>query len=268
MALVFLGVLFYLPPGGFLIFISLGTAVGAWEWANLAGISIRYKKAGYLLLVAALVLLCSWFLAVDTHFTLHNEAGLKSLFLIALFWWCVALLWVQGYPSSSILWGSTPVRLVMGVFVLVPTWIGLLYIRTLDQGSWLVLLLVAAVSFADIGAYFTGKLIGKRRLAASVSPGKSWEGFLGGFAASLLLAGVVGHFWAPSDRLWMLLLVAPAALISVLGDLLESMVKRHRGVKDSGLILPGHGGVLDRVDGMTAAVPVFAFILLISGMRF
>ena len=106
---------------------------------------------------------------------------------------------------------------------------------------------------------------GRHRLAASVSPGKSWEGFLGGLLASLALALIVGQIWAPADKLWILALVAPTALISVLGDLLESMVKRHRGVKDSGLILPGHGGVLDRIDGITAAVPVFALTLLFTG---
>jgi len=149
---------------------------------------------------------------------------------------------------------------------LVPAWIGLFFIRSHDQGSWLVLLLVAIVACADIGAYFAGKRFGRHRLAATVSPGKSWEGFVGGLFASVIFALIVGQVWAPTERLWLLALVAPTALVSVVGDLLESMVKRHRGVKDSGLILPGHGGVLDRVDGITAAVPVFALTLLITGM--
>ena len=267
MMLVFLLVLLVLPPMAFIAFISIGTAVAVWEWSNLAGLSNSFKRVAYLIAVMAVVAGCSWFIKFDADFVPQDIANLQTLFWVSLVWWGIALLWVQGYPSSSILWGSVPARLAMGVLVLVPTWIGLFFIRAQEHGSWLVLLLVLAVAAADTGAYFAGKRFGRRRLAASVSPGKSWEGFMGGIAASVALALVVGQFWAPDQRLWILLLVAPTALVSVLGDLLESMVKRHRGVKDSGLILPGHGGVLDRVDGMTAAVPVFALTLLITGMQ-
>lgn len=264
--LVFLLVLFALPAIAFIAFFTLGTAVAAWEWSNLAGLKVRAKRIAYLALVMALIGGCCLAIDVDANFYPNNETLLQSLFWCSLVWWGIALLWVQGYPSSSVLWGSVPMRLAMGVCVLVPTWLGLFFIRSQEHGSWLVLLMVLAVAAADTGAYFAGKRFGRRRLAATVSPGKSWEGFLGGLAASIALAIVVGQLWVPTDRLWVLALVAPAALVSVLGDLLESMVKRHRGVKDSGLILPGHGGVLDRVDGMTAAVPVFALTLLVTGV--
>ncbi|BFM06179.1 phosphatidate cytidylyltransferase [Halioxenophilus aromaticivorans] len=267
MMLVFLLVLLVLPPIAFIAFVSLGMAIGAWEWSNLAGLGSRAKRYAYLALVLFATVLCGWYIDIDADFVPQNMANLQALFWVSLIWWGIALLWVQGYPSSSVLWGSIPARLLMGMLVLVPAWVGLFFIRAQEHGSWLVLLLVLAVAAADTGAYFAGKRFGRRRLAASVSPGKSWEGFAGGLMASIALAVVVGQFWAPDERLWILLLVAPTALVSVLGDLLESMVKRHRGVKDSGLILPGHGGVLDRVDGMTAAVPVFAFTLLVTGMH-
>jgi len=267
MTSVFLFVLLALPPYAFIAFFSLGTVVAAWEWSNLSGVTSFNQRIFYLLAVLAAIVACCLFIQVDAQFYPQNRERLQALFWASLVWWGVALLWVQSYPSSSVLWGSTGVRLLMGFFVLVPTWVGLFFIRSQEHGSWLVLLVVAAVAASDTGAYFTGKRFGRRRLAAAVSPGKSWEGFMGGIAASVLLALVVGVVWTPGDRLWILLLVAPTALVSVLGDLLESMVKRHRGVKDSGLILPGHGGVLDRVDGMTAAVPVFALTLLVTGMR-
>lgn len=127
-----------------------------------------------------------------------------------------------------------------------------------------MLLIVAVVACADIGGYFAGRRWGKRKLAPAVSPGKTWEGFLGGvcfnFLLSLVVWGLVG-----GNYFMLLAIILPASLASVLGDLFESMLKRHRGIKDSSALLPGHGGVLDRVDGLTAAAPVFALALLSTG---
>ena len=140
----------------------------------------------------------------------------------------------------------------------------LLYLHSLVNGNWLILLVVITVATADTGAYFFGKIFGKHPLAATISPGKSWEGFWGGLFACTLLALLVA--WVVDFSQWMQLLaiISFVALASVIGDLVESMVKRHRGVKDSGSILPGHGGVLDRIDGLTAAVPVFALAVMSS----
>jgi phosphatidate cytidylyltransferase len=128
----------------------------------------------------------------------------------------------------------------------------------------LILLIVAVVASADIGGYFTGRAWGKHKLKPAVSPGKTWEGFAGGVAANILLALVLWQVTG-SNLVILLAIILPTSLVSVLGDLLESMVKRHRGIKDSGALLPGHGGVLDRVDSLTAAAPVFALALLASG---
>jgi phosphatidate cytidylyltransferase len=120
------------------------------------------------------------------------------------------------------------------------------------------------VVLADSGGYFVGRKFGKRKLAPAVSPGKTWEGFFGGFFTNLVVAlvviGVSDIAWQ-----WVLAIIIPTSLISVLGDLLESMVKRHAGVKDSGTLLPGHGGIMDRVDAMAAAAPVFALAYIAIG---
>ena len=155
----------------------------------------------------------------------------------------------------------------MGLLVLVPTWFALMALRLHSNGVGLIFVLIALVTAADIGAYFTGKAWGKAKLAPNVSPGKSWAGFWGGLVTSALLA--LSLWWlldgGQHSGLAVMAIAVATSLASVLGDLLESMVKREQGVKDSGRILPGHGGMLDRLDSMTAAAPVFALCLLLAG---
>lgn len=265
MALIFVAALF--SKVGFVIFVTLGTAVAAWEWAALAGLSRRHRKFSYVGFLFVIVSLCAVLVGMDDNLEGVTPDKLRYFMILALVWWLVALIMVKSYPISANFWGKSLTILLIGTFVLVPTWVGLTFLRSQDNGSWLILLLVSIVASADIGAYFVGRKFGKTRLAATVSPGKSWEGVFGGLAAATLLALIVGQVWLPEYRFTLLLLALPTACISVLGDLLESMIKRHRGVKDSGLLFPGHGGVLDRVDGITAAVPVFTLMILISGFN-
>jgi phosphatidate cytidylyltransferase len=155
----------------------------------------------------------------------------------------------------------------MGLLVLLPTWLALVYVRSLESGQWLVLLAIVLIAIADMGGYFSGRYFGRRKLAIHVSPGKTWEGFWGGQLCNAVLALLIVAF--NNDLSFVIVsIVIMASLASVLGDLLESMVKRHRGIKDSSQLLPGHGGVLDRVDGITAAMPFFALGLLLSGWHF
>jgi phosphatidate cytidylyltransferase len=246
----------------FPLFMAALFLMGAWEWAYLSSFGKFWQRALYVLVVA-LVLLGMGCL-VGLYYGELNSVFVKQLLIVAGAWWSLALLLVQGYPSSAILWGHPFVRLLMGVLVLAPAWLALIYVHSQPQGVWLVLLMVAIVATADIGGYFTGRRFGKHKLAPAVSPGKTVEGFLGGLLSNILLASVVAYFSA--SNLWILLaIVVPASLFSVLGDLVESMVKRQVGAKDSGAILPGHGGILDRIDSITAAAPVFALALLISG---
>jgi phosphatidate cytidylyltransferase len=140
-------------------------------------------------------------------------------------------------------------------------------IKQWPLGNWLIMAVMVLVWGADIGAYFSGKAFGKRKLAPQVSPGKSWEGFFGGMALCLVITLVVGlvRHWSAAELLLGLLGAALVVAISVVGDLTESLFKRSAGVKDSSNLLPGHGGVLDRIDSLTAAIPVFAVLLWAAG---
>lgn len=264
LALLFLGGLFSLSVANLALAIGLVVMVAGWEWANMAGFKAVWQRLLYAALVGGALVATGYF----TEFVQVGELSLeptRTLLLVSCTWWAIALLWVQGYPASAVLWSNRVLKAVMGLLVLVPTWLALVFLRSEPQGQWLILLVVLVVACADIGAYFSGKTFGKRKLAPNVSPGKSWEGFWGGFACCILLALVVGFGFGGG---WMMLaIIAPAGLASVLGDLLESMVKRQRGIKDSGQLLPGHGGVLDRVDSITAAAPVFALAILLTGWQ-
>lgn len=253
---VFLSALFLMPAWGFQALVLIMFGVAAWECSDLTGLANTLLRIGFTVVCLAAVLF-GWQL-------LSHQNHLLSFFTLAALWWAVALLWVQGYPSSVIFWQSTIVRVVMGFLTLVPAGIAVLVIHGHANGEWIVLALLLLVAAADTGAYFSGRAFGKRKLAPKVSPGKSWEGVVGGL---LLVSALAIAFSIWTDHQWYkaLAIALPAAAVSVLGDLFESMLKRHRGVKDSGKILPGHGGVLDRIDGITAAAPIFTLGLLASG---
>lgn len=265
LAAIFLAALFGLPAGYFSFFIGAVVLIGAWEWANLSGLPAVWQRLAYSVAVLGLLVGAALYLGFEGEASPRlNNLAIRDLLIVGCSWWAVALLLVQGYPSSAVLWGNKLLRLLMGLLVLIPTWVALVYVRQQVNGAWLVLLLMLIVALADSGGYFAGRRFGKHKLAPAVSPGKTWEGFAGGLLANCLLAVILSQALNAS-LLLMLVLVVPTSLISVLGDLLESMVKRHAGVKDSGSILPGHGGILDRVDGITAGAPVFALALLASG---
>ena len=147
------------------------------------------------------------------------------------------------------------------------TWIALTAIILFDNGKWLLLLAIIVVVLADVGGFFAGKLFGRHKLAPIISPGKTWEGFVGGLVLQLALILGLTLYLPEVAIIDIAVLVIPVALLSVVGDLFESMLKRHSGVKDSGSLLPGHGGVLDRLDGVMAALPMF-WVLLFQGSVF
>ncbi len=265
LAVIFLAALFGLPAGYFSFFIGAVVLIGSWEWAGLSGFNAVWQRTFYTLVNLVLMICASVYLGFEGEATPRlNEEAIRDLLIVGCGWWALALLLVQGYPSSSLLWGHQGLRLLMGLVVLIPTWVALVYVRQQVNGAWLVLLLILIVAIADSGGYFAGRRFGRHKLAPAVSPGKTWEGFAGGFFANCLLALGLSQALDMSFLI-MLAIVVPTSLISVLGDLLESMVKRHAGVKDSGSILPGHGGILDRVDGITAGAPIFAMALLATG---
>lgn len=255
MAAVFIGILFVCPPVVFTGFVALVTAIATWEWANLCHLSSRPSRAVYTGVVMAIAAALMMILGAA------QWLQLQQVLVLSCVWWALALLWIQGYPSSAVLWGSGWARMVMGVLVLVPALLSLAHLRALPNGQWLIIAVVLLVAAADIGAYFVGRRFGRHKLAPRVSPGKSWEGVLGGLV-SVTILGISFALVQGVNIGVILALAVPAALVSVVGDLLESMLKRFRGVKDSGQILPGHGGVLDRIDGLVAAVPVFTLAVI------
>ncbi|WP_444931822.1 phosphatidate cytidylyltransferase [Microbulbifer sp. SSSA002] len=261
---LFVGVLFSLPMQWFsLVFVGV-ILLGGWEWANLSNLNraLRFVFLGAL----GLSLMATAQYVFSMNFDAPDIDRGRQILAVACGWWALAFLWVQSYPSSAVLWGNRWVRGLIGLVVLVPTWLSLVVLRGLDHGPWLVLYVVAIVAAADVGAYFVGRKFGKRKLAREVSPGKSWEGFFGGLGACLILAlGTCFLFELPlKNTILFTFGVLVTALASVIGDLVESMFKRHRGIKDSSHMLPGHGGLLDRIDSLSAALPVFTMAALAS----
>ncbi|MFK3724751.1 phosphatidate cytidylyltransferase [Pseudomonas monteilii] len=247
-----LGGFFLLQGGDFALFIGLVVSLGAWEWARLAGLEAQPLRLVYAAVIAGALMV------------LHLMPDLAPWVLGAsVIWWGLATWLVLTYPRSSELWASAACRLLIGVLVLLPAWQGLILLKHWSMGNWLILSVMVLVWAADIGAYFSGRAFGKRKLAPQVSPGKSWEGVYGGLAVSLAIVVAVGLYrdWSLGQVLIGVLGGALVVMASVIGDLTESMFKRRSGIKDSSNLLPGHGGVLDRIDSLTAAIPVFAVLL-------
>jgi phosphatidate cytidylyltransferase len=248
--LVIIGI-FLLPRFEFALVTAVVFAIAGWEWTRIIGITSPQIQAFYILL-----LLFTFFLA-------HTISPLIVLF-IALLWWLAALFLVIYYPNSANWWKDNLfLKALMGFLVIVPCWVAMNVIRDINQFYFLFILFL--VWGADTGAFFIGRSFGKHKLAPNVSPGKTVEGVLGGIALTLIVAIIGGIIMHLTFLEWIafLLLAILVALTSVIGDLFESMIKRQANIKDSGSWLPGHGGLLDRIDGLTAAVPIFALGLIL-----
>lgn len=252
-ALAVLGiVLFVVPPFVARIVIALTILAGAWEWG---GFLFQQKSAGrtvYVVFVAAVI--------AALYLQVQNQELLELVFKAALAWWFGALTWMFFYPTKIV----KSLKWIAGVFVLVPAWAALDFVYTVSRDLLLFVLMIVWV--ADIGAYFVGKGFGQVKLAPHISPGKSWEGVLGGLTAVTLLATVGGGYF-DIDVAVMIPLCLAVSMLSVVGDLTVSMFKREAGIKDSGSLFPGHGGVLDRIDSVTAGAPLFALALSWVGLR-
>ena len=245
-----------LPAAGVALVLAVVAFGASLEWSRIAapGTAAGY---GFALVVAGSLLLL-WLAAW------HWLGWLRVLCAVALVWWCVALVWVirfeRGRDAAAL--DGVVTRGIAGWFIIVPAWAGLVYLLHArdEHGPWAVLFVFLIVWAADIGAYFAGRRFGVRRLAATTSPGKSVEGVAGGMAVVAALGAIAGLWLGLPAGLAVAFTVMciVVAAFSVLGDLMESLVKRRGGVKDSGNVLPGHGGILDRIDSLTAAVPAFA----------
>jgi phosphatidate cytidylyltransferase len=259
-----LALFLYGPPQLMAAVIGLLVLAAAWEWSGLCGFTAHAARAAYVALLALVLGLSAWRLA---PLPLVDEAALETVFAATGVAWLLATIAVVAYPRGGTWWGACGSRALIGLVVLTPPWLAVLYLRSRPEGGALVLLGIALIAFVDIGAYFAGRAIGGPKLMPRVSPAKTWAGLGGGLLASLalaLLAAAATGLPMPHLPAWLGWCMA-TALASVIGDLLESMVKRHSGIKDSGSLLPGHGGLFDRLDSLTAGLPVFALGVLVNG---
>ena len=259
-----LAAMFLLPPLAWGTLTLALVVVGATEWADLAGFG---KGAWWIFVVGTLIIGLNLLFSPFAGFTAGWPRGtvLAVCGVATVFWLLVALPWLatRWKPTSSL-----PLA-IAGWIVLIGAWVAIVELQA--RSPWLVLAAMAIVWIADTAAYFSGRAFGRRKLAPQVSPGKTWEGVYGGLAAVGLYAlalvplaaegGFKGVVAPLSVIVWIALALALAAL-SVVGDLCESLLKRQAGVKDSGRLLPGHGGVLDRIDALLAAMPVAALLAI------
>ncbi|RXK34478.1 CDP-diglyceride synthetase [Arsenophonus endosymbiont of Bemisia tabaci Asia II 3] len=260
---------FFLPPNLFGYVIIVICSLAAWEWSQFIGWTVQIKR----IISAVLFGIC--LLGLQLSFQdlsqLTTEPLIIYILSAGLVWWLVAIILIVTFPASARFWSQSVIlKILFGVLTILPFYCGMLVLKSVDYhidnfiGAWWVLYVMLLVWSADSGAYFFGHLFGKHKLAAKVSPGKTLEGMLGG----MLTAGIIA---------WLFSLFVPVLLISknllfcsvivviisVFGDLTESMFKRQAGIKDSSHLIPGHGGVLDRIDSLTAAIPVFAGLTLL-----
>ena len=225
---------------------------GAWEWASfVSGRSI--PPAVYAAVFVGLMLAAG---------PLFDERGANVVASVAFVWWLLASISLWAYPWKI----PAPLVAASGPVALLPAWFLLTYIHgSVPQGPELTLSLFLIVWAADVGAYFFGRRFGRVKLAPQISSGKTWEGVIGGLAAAALTAALAGIGLGVAVGTFVAIALA-VTLVSVIGDLTVSMFKRNVGLKDSGRLLPGHGGVLDRIDSLAAAVPIFFIGLNIAGL--
>lgn len=261
----FFSALFFLPPLGWVVFATAVAAIAAWEWGGLMGLGTNARPVlgvAVALACLALTLLAPAALGLDSGFSESGwRLGRWFYFPSAVFWVLCVPLWMRRrwlLPKSI-------VGLVVGLVLILPTWLALVQLK--QAGGLSLIAIMATVWLADIAAYFFGRTFGRHKLAPSISPGKTWEGAVGGGLAVIvygfLLAPKLPPALAENWALLFLVLVLLTA-ISVIGDLFESLLKRQAGLKDSSSILPGHGGVLDRIDSLTSTLPLVALVWLAS----
>ena len=242
----------FLPTAGVAAVFAALWLAGAWEWAGFA----RFGTHGHIVYSVVFAV------AMATLWWFSSPWLALGLLALALAFWLLAVGAVLTFPRAF----AAGVVVVSGFVVLLPSWSLLVRLHgAMPHGPGLAMTLLAIVWAADVGAYAFGRWLGRTKLAPAVSPGKTWEGLAGGLLLAALAAGTAA-VWLDLPVVRLAALGIVTALMSALGDLTQSMFKRNAGLKDSGKLLPGHGGVLDRIDSLTAAIPVFAGGLLLFGI--
>jgi len=256
--LLLLAAVFELPASGWAVLVGLMVMQGTREWSKLA--KMHGLAAGmYLLVTLILFLAVLWI-----HFNVSSQQKITFQLLIygasAVFWMGVVPAWLMGGWKTK-----NPVLMaVVGWLVLLPTGMAMLDLRVENPQPWWLLGVMGLVWMADISAYFAGRKFGRHKLAPSISPGKTWEGVAGAMLGVMVYVGIVMLAGGMTQRYSLFLFAIAGVALSVIGDLFESAIKRQAGVKDSGALLPGHGGLLDRIDALTSTLPLAALVLILT----
>src|SRR3990167_2845379 len=250
-----IGLIFFTSPLIFCVITGLVTLWAMWEWSTLAQLNKKVQRFYYLIFS---------YLLMTVIFVTFVPTFLMVIFL----WWVIAIGLVVAYPRFSHWWGRGLFwRAIMGWLVVIPCWVTINFIRHVPHGPWMLCYLFVLIWGADMGAYFVGKWIGKHKLMPEVSPGKTWEGVAGALICGVIIT-LITLLWLDLPYAiwpWAMGLTLITVIFAVFGDLFESMLKRRANLKDSGTLLPGHGGILDRIDSLTAAAPVFALGTMLLG---
>ena len=251
--IVVFGTLF-LSSFWFSLVVSIMVIIASWEYCSLIKLSLFSNKSIYIIVI----LTCLFLLPI-------SPSTLKVALYATLAWWLSAFFIILSHPkNSNLLNGNMGIGLINGLFLFVPMAASLSLLHSQERS--LVLLLLLYIWAADIGAYFSGRLFGNKKLCPNVSPNKTWEGAYGGviLAQVVAIAYVLSSIQSPTvkDFLVFCFLALIVSLVSILGDLFESVLKRISNQKDSGSIIPGHGGLLDRIDSLTASAPIFVLFVV------
>jgi len=260
---VLLGMLFFAPPAAWSLFMLLVALVACWEWSRMSRLGSRGQSI-YLFLSGALGA-GFWLMYERDPSGSFAHAAARAFLCAAIFWIAFVPVWLARRARPS------PFACALaGWLVMWPTWFAFVALR--DAGPWLLLAVAALVWIADIAAYFSGRAFGRRKLAPAISPGKTWEGVYGalaGVAAYGIALAWISHVWplpfsdlfVTESSVGIIAVMLALTAVSIVGDLFESWMKRGAGLKDSSGLLPGHGGVLDRIDALTSTLPVAAYAL-------
>lgn len=256
-------VIILLPPTWLFALIAAAVFLAAeWEWTGLCGLRSRAARVGMLAFTLVLLAVLWWARATPWLWL--------AVMLVGVLWWLTSLAWLRGCTfAASPSRENGLLKLGTGLCILVPAWVALAALHSGGMlGHWWTLLALCIVWAADIGAYFSGRLLGRRKLAPRISPGKTRAGAIGALIAGMIVAAVGGWLLDVHGGLLVALAVLGAITVaaSIVGDLFESLMKRHAVIKDSGSLLPGHGGLLDRMDSVFAAIPVFVVGKMILGL--
>ncbi|WP_199609292.1 phosphatidate cytidylyltransferase [Flocculibacter collagenilyticus] len=263
--------IFYLPPLYFSLFIAVVITLGAWEWGPFMGFTSKVQRIAFCVLLFGVMAITQFMVPAENIWVGDNQLAMPYQVgvVTAAVWWALSLAFILIYPRGQRVWRKNiAVKGAFGLLTLLPAWLAINALRHMNYeqdaffGAWMICIVLGIVWATDIGAYFSGKSFGKHKLMPNVSPNKTMEGLLGGVLFAVLFVLAISYYHDVSHSLWLeyAFFTAIIALASAVGDLSESMLKRDAGIKDSGKLLPGHGGVLDRIDSLTAAAPVFIVI--------